>query len=176
MAAPLGTRPASSEADDMEYGVQKEKSSFGTPQYLGVGEDVADQFAEVEGVKQGLHQRHIQMIALAGTIGTGLFLGSGRAIARAGPLGALLGFSIVGVTAASVVLAVAEMGTLIPLTGGIVRYADLFVDPALSFADGWNLVYSYMVSIPAEIVAAAVLIQFWVTVNNAIVGSPLFSK
>ena len=45
-------------------------------------------FEEVQHVKQGLHQRHIQMIALAGTIGTGLFLGSGRAVANAGPLGA----------------------------------------------------------------------------------------
>jgi amino acid transporter len=39
--------------------------------------------------RRGLHQRHIQMIALAGTIGTGLFLGSGKAISRGGPLGAL---------------------------------------------------------------------------------------
>lgn len=45
-------------------------------------------FEEVQHLKQGLHQRHIQMIALAGTIGTGLFLGSGRAVANAGPLGA----------------------------------------------------------------------------------------
>lgn len=47
-----------------------------------------EHFEEVRHVKQGLHQRHIQMIALAGTIGTGLFLGSGRAVANAGPLGA----------------------------------------------------------------------------------------
>lgn len=57
----------------------------------GVGDG---DFGEIHAVKQGLHQRHIQMIALAGTIGTGLFLGSGRAIARAGPLGAFLGYSI----------------------------------------------------------------------------------
>lgn len=47
------------------------------------------------------------------------------------------------------------------------RYSELFVDPALSFANGWNLVYSYLVSIPAEIVAAAVLIEFWIMVYNA---------
>ncbi|EFX04976.1 amino acid permease [Grosmannia clavigera kw1407] len=126
------------------------------------------QFAEVGMVKQGLKQRHIQMIALAGTIGTGLFLGSGRAIAHAGPLGAFLGYSIIGVTAAGVVMSVAEMGALIPLNGGIVRYTDTFVDPALAFANGWNLVYSNIVSLPAEIVAAAVLVEFWVTVNNAV--------
>lgn len=60
------------------------------------------------------------------------------------------------------------MGALVPLNGGVVRYAEYFFDPALSFANGWNQVYSYMVSIPAEIVAAAVLIEFWTTINNAV--------
>ncbi|KAB8296415.1 hypothetical protein EYC80_009159 [Monilinia laxa] len=125
-------------------------------------------FGEVQAVKQGLHQRHIQMIALAGTIGTGLFLGSGRAIARSGPLGAFLGYSVVGLAVSSVVFAVGEMGALVPLNGGQIRYAQHFFDPAMSFANGWNQVYSYMVSIPAEIVAAAVLVEFWTTINNAV--------
>ncbi|CZR67122.1 related to general amino acid permease [Phialocephala subalpina] len=125
-------------------------------------------FTEVKELRQGLHQRHIQMIALAGTIGTGLFLSSGRAISRSGPLGAFIGYLVMGGTSCSVVLAVAEMGALVPLNGGIVRYAEYFVDPALSFANGWNLVYSYIVSIPAELVAAAVLVEFWITINSAI--------
>jgi len=132
------------------------------------GEVIAGRLVEIDNVRQGLRQRHIQMIALAGAVGTGLFLGSGRAIAAAGPLGVFLGYAIVGALVAPVVLAVGEMGTLVPLNGGIVRYSELFVDPALSFANGWNLVYSYLVSILAEIVAAAVLIEFWITVNNAI--------
>jgi len=114
-----------------------------------VSNDDSD-FAEVHEVKQGLHQRHIQMIALAGTIGTGLFLSSGKAIARSGPLGAFLGYSVVGLAVSSVVLAVGEMGALVPLSGGVVRYAEYFFDPALSFANGWNQIYSYCVSIPAE--------------------------
>ncbi|EMR87058.1 putative amino acid protein [Botrytis cinerea BcDW1] len=105
------------------------------------------EFAEVKELRRGLAQRHIQMIALAGTIGTGLFLGSGKAIARAGPLGAF---------------------ALVPLSGGIIRHAEYFVDPALSFANGWNQVYSNIITIPAELVAAAVLIQFWVQINNAV--------
>ena len=108
------------------------------------------EFEEIHAVKQGLHQRHIQLIAIAGTIGTGLFLGSGKAIARSGPLGAFLGYSVVGLAVSSVVLAVGEMGALVPLSGGVVRYAEYFFDPALSFANGWNQVYSYVVSIPAE--------------------------
>jgi amino acid transporter len=139
---------------DMESGsppVKDEKNltpSDNSPGYLD--DDDVGEFEEVHTVKQGLHQRHIQMIALAGTIGTGLFLGSGKAIARSGPLGAFLGYSFVGLAVSSVVCAVGEMGALVPLNGGVVRYAEYFFDPALSFANGWNQVYSYTVSIPAE--------------------------
>jgi amino acid transporter len=57
---------------------------------------------------------------------------------------------------------------LVPLSGGIIRHAEYFVDPALSFAQGWNAVYSALVTIPAEIVAAAVIVQFWASINNAV--------
>lgn len=130
--------------------------------------EMSREFGEFRHLRQGLHQRHVQMIALAGTIGTGLFFSSGQAIARAGPLGALLGYSIIGSTALSVVFAVAEMGALVPLNGGIIRYAEHFVDPALSFANGWNEVYAHIVSIPSEISAAAVIVEFWTAINSAV--------
>ncbi|KAL3417547.1 Dicarboxylic amino acid permease 3 [Phlyctema vagabunda] len=117
--------------------------------------------------RRGLEQRHIQMIALAGAIGTGLFLGSGKAISRAGPLGAFMGYSFVGVLVSAVMLSIAELSALVPLSGGIIRHAEYFVDPALSFADGWNQIYSTMVSLPAELVAAAVIVQFWSDINSS---------
>ncbi|KAG0651995.1 Proline-specific permease [Hyphodiscus hymeniophilus] len=128
------------------------------------GETEAVEFGEVKELRvasndahgrRGLAQRHIQMIALAGTIGTGLFLGSGKAIALGGPLG-------------GVVLSIAELSALVPLSGGIIRHAEYFVDPALSFANGWNHVYNTMVSLPAELVAAAVIVEFWSSINPAI--------
>ncbi|KIY49348.1 hypothetical protein FISHEDRAFT_41204 [Fistulina hepatica ATCC 64428] len=129
--------------------------------------DIID-FEEKKDLKRGLKQRHIQMIALAGTIGTGLFLGSGTAIVRGGPAGALMGYTFIGILVSCVCLSIAEMAALVPLSGAVVRHADYFFDPALSFAQGWNSVYSACVSLPAEIVAAAVLMEFWVTVNSAI--------
>lgn len=124
------------------------------------------------------------MIALAGTIGTGLFLGSGKAIARGGPVGALLGtehhlftlsltntrlgYAFVGVLVSCVVFCQAELAALVPLSGAIVRHAEYFFDPALSFAMGWNYVYSNCVSLPAEITAGAVLIQFWSSISNGL--------
>ncbi|KAJ4063431.1 hypothetical protein NW761_015274 [Fusarium oxysporum] len=132
--------------------------------------------SELKEMNKGLQSRHLQMMALAGAIGTGLFLGSGRAVAQAGPVGAFLGYTLIGFSAAGVVLAVAEMAALVPLSGGIVRYAEVFVDPALSFANGWNLVYKGLIFIPTEIVAAAVLMSFWVEVNNAVVKYPVVLK
>lgn len=103
------------------------------------------------------------MIALAGTIGTGLFLGSGRALANAGPAGIFMGLLISGVT-----LSIGELSSLVPLSGGVIRPAAYFVDPAFSFAQGWNVTYQYLISIPAEISAASVIVQYWITINNAI--------
>ena len=82
---------------------------------------------------------------LLGTIGTGLFLGSGKSITYAGPLGALMGYTFVGALVVAPVFSIAEMSALVPLTGGLIRHAEYFVDPALSFAAGWN------VSIPTSV-------------------------
>lgn len=131
------------------------------------GTDIID-FEEKKDLKRGLGQRHIQMIALAGTIGTGLFLGSGRAIANGGPVGALMGYTFVGILVSCVVISQAELAAMVPLSGSIVRHAEYFFDPALSFAQGWNSVYSNCVSLPAEITAGAVLIQYWTTISNGL--------
>lgn len=129
---------------------------------------IAHGFRERHALRQGLHQRHIQMIGLAGTIGTGLFLNSGQALAVGGPLGAFLGYTFIGLAVANVALTIGEMGALVPLSGGLVRYSEYFFDPAMSFANGWNQVYSYLVTVPAEIVAASILVKFWITVSSAI--------
>ena len=96
-------------------------------------------------------------------------MGSGRALAAAGPVGLVLGYLLTGMLVSGVVLSIAELAALAPLTGSFVRFAEIFFDPALSFAIGWNTVYSGCVSIPAEITAASVLISFWTTsVSNGV--------
>ncbi|KAJ5831868.1 hypothetical protein N7474_000179 [Penicillium riverlandense] len=131
-------------------------------------DDVVQSFSERYTLRQGLHQRHIQMIGLAGTVGSGLFLNSGQALAMGGPLGAFLGYTIIGLVASSVVVVTGEMGAFVPLSGGLVRYSEFFFDPAMAFANGWNQVSSYLVTIPAEIVAASILVEFWITISSAI--------
>ena len=91
-------------------------------------------------LRRGLHQRHISLIAIAGAIGTGLFLGLGGAIQNAGPAGALLAYATIGGIVCAVQFALGEVTALLPVTGSFVRHAEFFVDPAMGFAIGWNLV------------------------------------
>jgi amino acid transporter len=112
-------------------------------------------------VQRGLKSRHIQFIALGGTIGTGLFLGIGGAFAKAGPVSVLLGYSITGLSVFAMMQCLGEMSTWLPLPGAIPQYCARYVDPALGFAVGWNTWYQNAITLCAEISAAALLINFW---------------
>lgn len=63
-------------------------------------------------VRRGLKSRHVQFIAIGGIIGTGLFVGSGKALVRAGPLSILLAYTIVGTVIYSLMLAIGEVRSL----------------------------------------------------------------
>lgn len=68
---------------------------------------------------------------------------------------------LVGLVVCSVQFALGEVSALFPVTGSFVRHAEFLVDPALGFAVGWNVVYGSYLSVPSEISAAIVLIQYW---------------
>ncbi|KAI8825597.1 amino acid permease-domain-containing protein [Fimicolochytrium jonesii] len=114
-----------------------------------------------KGVQRGLEARHIQMIAIGGTIGTGLFVGSGATIAIAGPVGALVAFLIVGTMVFFTTSSLGEMATLFPVSGSFVTYAGRFVDPAYSFTLGWNYWAQWAVSLPSELSALGIIVSFW---------------
>lgn len=115
-----------------------------------------------------LKSRHIQFIALGGTIGTGLFLGIGSAFVRAGPLSVLLGYTLTGVAIFAMMQCLGEMATWLPLPGAIPQYCARYVDPAMGFAVGWNNWYQCALTLCAEISAAAVVIGYWNdTINQA---------
>ncbi|KDQ61931.1 hypothetical protein JAAARDRAFT_526914 [Jaapia argillacea MUCL 33604] len=141
-------RPSSAEKGVMnEYAVADEKYHF----------DAAD----LDRVQRKLRQRHVQMIAIAGTLGTGLFLGSGHALAGAGPAGALIAYALVGTVAYSSLCAVGEMTSHAPISGTFPHFAARWVDPALGFATGWNYFYTNLMAFPVEITAAAILVTYW---------------
>ncbi|KAI0358183.1 general amino acid permease 1 [Trametes cingulata] len=117
--------------------------------------------ADLDRVQRKLKQRHVQMIAIAGTLGTGLFLGSGHALQAAGPLGALIAYAVVGTTAYASLCAVGEMTSHAPISGTFPHFAARWVDPAFGFAVGWNYFYTNAISVPVEITAAGILLTFW---------------
>ncbi|CAO2658293.1 Nn.00g060160.m01.CDS01 [Neocucurbitaria sp. VM-36] len=125
-------------------------------------------------VKRDLQRRHINMIAIAGMIGTGLFLASGQAIATAGPVGALFGYIVMGLITWAIALMTAEISAFMPVTGGFVRHAAKFVQPALGAATGWNFWYTMAITAPAELSAAATVINFWNTSINQAVWYSVF--
>ncbi|CAG8534470.1 7435_t:CDS:2 [Acaulospora morrowiae] len=127
--------------------------------------NVADQVVQPETepnhLKRGLASRHLTMISIGGTIGTGIFLTSGASIAKAGPIGALLAYAIIGVLVYFMITSLCEMATFIPISGSFNTYAKRFVDPALGFALGWNYWYFWSMTIAVEVVAAAIIMEFW---------------
>jgi len=69
-------------------------------------------------------------------------LGTGNALANGGPLGLFMGYALMGSICYSVMISLGEMIAYLPIAGGHIALAARFVDPALSFAIGWNYVVS----------------------------------
>jgi amino acid transporter len=101
---------------------------------------------------RGLKSRHITMIAIAGSIGTGLVIGTGSSLANYGPLPMLLAYSIVGFVVYLVLCALGEMAAWLPLAAGFVGYATRFVDPALGFGFGYTYVSSLITTPKATVI------------------------
>lgn len=131
---------------------------------------------EATGHKHGnlhrqLKNRHIAMISIGGVIGTGLFLGTAGALSNGGPAGLLLGYTIMGTITYAVMVCLGEIVAYLPIAGGHIKLAERIVDPALSFAMGWNYWYNWAITLPAELSAASVLINYWISperVNNGV--------
>ncbi|MDR1028464.1 MAG: amino acid permease [Clostridiales Family XIII bacterium] len=110
---------------------------------------------------RGIGQRQLSMIAIGGAIGTGLFLASGSAIHDAGPGGALWAYGRMGMVVYFMMTSLGEMATQLHIPGGFQAFASRFIDPALGAAFGWNYWFSWAITLAAEFVAAAIIMQYW---------------
>ncbi|KAL3419496.1 amino acid permease [Phlyctema vagabunda] len=123
---------------------------------------------------RSLKGRHMQMIAIGGAIGAGLFVGSGGALSTGGPASLVLGFIIVGSMLLCTVQALAELAVLYPVNGAFYAYMVRFIDPSIGFAVGWNYAILWLTTLPFELTAAGITIQFWRTDINVGVWITVF--
>lgn len=133
-----------------------------------------DQLGHKSELKRGLKSRHITMISLGGTIGTGLFLASGSAVATAGPGGTLLAYVLIGIMVYFLMTSLGEMAAFMPTSGSFSTYATRFVDPALGFALGWNYWYNWAITIAAEIAAVSIIMKYWFPNSSSLLWTVLF--
>ncbi|PWY82091.1 hypothetical protein BO70DRAFT_35239 [Aspergillus heteromorphus CBS 117.55] len=122
--------------------------------------DLLDERYEI--TQRGLKNRHVQLMALGGTIGTGLFVGSGQALHIGGPLSLLLGYIFISGLVYAIITGLAEVGAYLPVHGGTMGYHGYrYVSRSLGFAMGYLYWYSLGILVPYEIVAASMVIDYW---------------
>ncbi|WGG48151.1 amino acid permease [Rugamonas sp. DEMB1] len=111
-------------------------------------------------LKRGLKSRHIQLIALGGAIGTGLFLGIAQTIKMAGP-SVLLGYALAGVIAFLIMRQLGEMVVDEPVAGSFSYFADKYCGHLAGFMSGWNYWVLYVLVSMAELSAVGIYVQYW---------------
>ena len=126
------------------------------------------------GLRRSLKARHLSMIAIGGSIGTGLFVASGATISQAGPGGALLAYMVVGLMVYFLMTSLGEMAAHLPVSGSFATYGARYVDPGFGFALGWNYWYNWAVTIAVDLVAAQLVMAYWIPDVNGMVWSALF--
>ena len=140
-------------------------ASFSAADSKGYDAEAAAHATAMSPLLRRLKGRHLQMIAIGGSIGTGLFVGSGKALAYGGPASLLLAFSLTGVMMYCTVQALGELAVLFPVAGSFASYSTRFLDPAWGFAMGWNYAMQWLVVLPLEVVSASITVDYWVRLH-----------
>ncbi|MFJ7152688.1 amino acid permease [Streptomyces sp. NPDC100445] len=113
-----------------------------------------------DGYQRGLGARQIQMIAIGGAIGTGLFLGAGKGISKAGP-SLILAYAIAGLVIFFIMRALGELLMYRPVSGSFSEYAREFIGPFAGFVTGWTYWLFWVVTGITEVTAAAAYMTYW---------------
>lgn len=111
-------------------------------------------------LKRGLSNRHIQLIALGGAIGTGLFLGIGPAAVLAGP-SVILGYILAGIIAFFIMRQLGEMVVEEPVSGSFSYFAHRYWGSFAGFTSGWNYWILYILVSMSELTAIGIYVQYW---------------
>ncbi|KAG7913634.1 uncharacterized protein OGAPODRAFT_13497 [Ogataea polymorpha] len=116
-----------------------------------------------QGLKRNLKPRHVNFIALGGSLGVGLLIGSGGALAIAGPVGMLISYALMGVITMCTIFSLAEMCAYLGREGNFIEIMARFIDKSTAFAFTWSNALSFSLTLPSEISSICLLIGFWDT-------------
>ncbi|OJD17113.1 hypothetical protein AJ78_02757 [Emergomyces pasteurianus Ep9510] len=161
---PMAPLPAYLEGSPVLEGTAESQSELGFWTRMGCTPEsfkkrtLADKHNQLN---QTLKGRHLHMIAIGGSIGAGLFVGSGGSLRAGGPATVLIDFAIIGVMMFNVVYALGELAIMFPISGGFYTYSTRFIDPSWGFAMGWNYVFQWAIVLPLELTVAAMTIGYW---------------
>ncbi|EXJ86288.1 hypothetical protein A1O1_06658 [Capronia coronata CBS 617.96] len=150
--------------------VDSKEAAVGTTPTVEAGETFDADELKYGGTKRGLTSRHVQLMAIGGSIGTGLFVGIGGALSEGGPLSIFLAFIIYPLLfAVPTTICVGELCTILPMRRGIFEMANRYVDPAFGFAFGWAYFYAAVVLVCTEASAVVSVMGYWnINVNGAV--------
>ncbi|RLV94830.1 putative proline-specific permease put4 [Spathaspora sp. JA1] len=130
---------------------------------------------KVHTLERGLKSRHVQLIAIGGAIGTGLFVGSSVVLTTCGPGSLFLAYVVMSTVIYFVMQMLGEMTTFLPLPGNTPQtFVNDYLSHSFGFAIGYNYWYAFSILVAAEIVAAAVIIKYWISINTALWVTLLF--
>lgn len=111
-------------------------------------------------LKRGLSSRQVQMIALGGTIGVGLFMGASSTIKWSGP-SAILAYLVAGLFLYLVMRAMGELVYLYPTTGSFANYASDYLHPVAGYVTAWSNIFQWIVVGMSEVIAVGQYMQYW---------------
>ena len=139
-----------------------------------------------QGLRRSLKARHMNMIAIGGAIGTGLFVAGGETVSSAGPGGALVAYALIGIMVYFLMTGLGEMASYLPVSGSFEMavedpkagafsyYATQYWSKRAGFISGWNYWFNWAITVAAELVAGALIMKYWFPDVPAAIWSGLF--
>lgn len=112
-------------------------------------------------LKRDITTRQMLLMAAGGSIGAGLFVGSGQALRTGGPASLVLNFAICGVMVSVTMASLGEMATSYPVAGAFYDYTVRFVGRQAGFAMGWNFVFNWLIVLPFELTTIGAQLEYW---------------
>jgi amino acid transporter, AAT family len=128
---------------------------------------------EKKELNRGLKNRHLQLIALGGIIGSGYFLGTGYVISEVGPA-AFLSYLLGGLIVYSVMYALGELAVEIPISSSFITYANRFISPSVACGVGWSYWITWVTFVPSEMIAAGIIMNYFIPGIDSIYWAVFF--